>query len=168
VAGSVSAAQKAANGGSELDRAACFAQHVERQLHQRLPHYMVPERFVFMDAFPLSANGKVDRAALLALGTPDAGERKPRQLPTSAVEITLARLWSEMLNIDQHTISVEDHFFRLGGNSLLAMQFISRVSQEFDCKLKLDELYQFSDLKSISIRLEAANADSVDRASGEL
>ncbi|WEF32912.1 non-ribosomal peptide synthetase [Pseudoduganella chitinolytica] len=168
VAGAIGAEQKQASGGSELDRAACFAQHVERQLQQRLPHYMVPERFVFLDALPLSANGKVDRAALLAHDAAATGERKPRQLPTSAVEITLARLWSEMLDIDQHTISVEDHFFRLGGNSLLAMQFISRVNQEFACQLKLDELYQFSDLKSISIRLEAANANSVDRASGEL
>jgi acyl carrier protein len=168
VAGAISTAQKHGSGGSEIDRAAYFAHYVEQQLQARLPHYMVPERFVFMDSFPLSANGKVDRVALLAQGAAQAGEGKPRQLPSTDVEITLARLWSEMLNIEQHAISVDDHFFRLGGNSLLAMQFISRVNQEFDYKLKLDELYQSSALKSISIRLEAANASSVDRLSGEL
>ncbi len=168
VVGAISAAQKHGTGGSEVNRAASFARYVERQLQARLPHYIVPERFVLTDTFPLSANGKVDRAALLAQCAAQSGERQARQLPSSKVEITLAKLWSEMLNIEQQDICVEDHFFRLGGNSLLAMQFISRVNQEFDYKLKLDELYQFSDLKSISIRLEAANAASVERLSGEI
>ncbi|WP_308506855.1 non-ribosomal peptide synthetase [Pseudoduganella ginsengisoli] len=168
VAGPVSTEQKQASGGSSVDRASGFVRYIEQQLQARLPHYMVPERFVLLDQFPLSANGKVDHAALQAHGAAGSASRKPRQLPATPVEVALARLWSEMLGIEQHTISVEDHFFRLGGNSLLAMQFISRVGREFDYTLKLDELYQYSDLKSLSIRLEAANADSVNRFSGEL
>ena len=168
VAGAVSSEQQQSPGSSSIDRAVYIARHVERQLQARLPHYMLPDRFVFLEHFPLSANGKIDRAALLLQGDDTATVDKIRPVPETPVEIALASLWSKLLGIEQHHISVEDHFFRLGGNSLLAMQFISRVNRDFNYSLKLDELYQYSDLKTLSIRLEAANADSFSLISGEI
>jgi arthrofactin-type cyclic lipopeptide synthetase B len=92
-----------------------------------LPDYMVPAVFVHLDALPLSPNGKLDRKALPA---PDQQSLKTREYeaPVGEVEITLARLWAELLNVER--VGRHDHFFELGGHSLLAVSLIGRLRQE--------------------------------------
>jgi len=92
----------------------------------RLPRAMVPDAFVVLDAFPLTASGKIDRAALPA---PDrsalaAGERAA---PVSAEERLLAGIWSEVLGVG--TVGVNDNLFDLGGNSLLVFQITARAAR---------------------------------------
>jgi len=96
-------------------------------LLEHLPDYMVPALFVHLDALPLSPNGKLDRKALPA---PDQGALPVREYeaPVGDVEITLARLWAELLNVER--IGRHDHFFELGGHSLLAVSLIGRLRQE--------------------------------------
>ncbi|VVQ19556.1 Gramicidin S synthase 2 [Pseudomonas fluorescens] len=97
------------------------------QLLEHLPDYMVPAVFVHLDALPLSPNGKLDRKALPA---PDQQALKTREYeaPVGEVEITLARLWAELLNVER--VGRHDHFFELGGHSLLAVSLIGRLRQE--------------------------------------
>ncbi|WP_460410801.1 MULTISPECIES: amino acid adenylation domain-containing protein [unclassified Pseudomonas] len=97
------------------------------QLLENLPDYMVPAVFVHLDALPLSPNGKLDRKALPA---PDRQALKTREYeaPVGDVEITLARLWAELLNVER--VGRHDHFFELGGHSLLAVSLIGRLRQE--------------------------------------
>jgi arthrofactin-type cyclic lipopeptide synthetase B len=92
-----------------------------------LPDYMVPAVFVHLAALPLSPNGKLDRKALPA---PDQQSLKTREYeaPVGEVEITLARLWAELLNVER--VGRHDHFFELGGHSLLAVSLIGRLRQE--------------------------------------
>ncbi|MBK5511627.1 non-ribosomal peptide synthetase [Pseudomonas sp. TH15] len=96
-------------------------------LLEHLPDYMVPAVFVHLDALPLSPNGKLDRKALPA---PDQQSLKTREYeaPVGDVEITLARLWAELLNVER--VGRHDHFFELGGHSLLAVSLIGRLRQE--------------------------------------
>jgi arthrofactin-type cyclic lipopeptide synthetase B len=96
-------------------------------LLENLPDYMVPAVFVHLDALPLSPNGKLDRKALPA---PDQGALPVREYeaPVGEVEITLARLWAELLNVER--VGRHDHFFELGGHSLLAVSLIGRLRQE--------------------------------------
>ena len=96
-------------------------------LLEHLPDYMVPAVFVHLDALPLSPNGKLDRKALPA---PDQQSLKIREYeaPVGEVEITLARLWAELLNVER--VGRHDHFFELGGHSLLAVSLIGRLRQE--------------------------------------
>ena len=96
-------------------------------LLEHLPDYMVPAVFVHLDALPLSPNGKLDRKALPA---PDRQALKTREYeaPVGDVEITLARLWAELLNVER--VGRHDHFFELGGHSLLAVSLIGRLRQE--------------------------------------
>ncbi|MDT3313478.1 amino acid adenylation domain-containing protein [Pseudomonas sp. rhizo66] len=97
------------------------------QLLEHLPDYMVPAVFVHLDRLPLSPNGKLDRKALPA---PDQQSLKTREYeaPVGEVEITLARLWAELLNVER--VGRQDHFFELGGHSLLAVSLIGRLRQE--------------------------------------
>ncbi|MBI6912271.1 phosphopantetheine-binding protein, partial [Pseudomonas palleroniana] len=92
-----------------------------------LPDYMVPQLFVHLDALPLSPNGKLDRKALPA---PDLATLRVRayEAPVGDTEIALARLWGELLNVEQ--VGRHDHFFELGGHSLLAVSLIGRLRQE--------------------------------------
>ncbi|WP_187626250.1 amino acid adenylation domain-containing protein, partial [Pseudomonas congelans] len=99
---------------------------LRRELAASLAEYMVPSAFVVLDAFPLTANGKLDRRAL---PVPDADAYASREFeaPEGEVEVTLARLWCELLNVER--VGRHDHFFELGGHSLLAVSLIERMRQ---------------------------------------
>ncbi|MGX1174669.1 amino acid adenylation domain-containing protein [Pseudomonas sp. R151218B TE3479] len=96
------------------------------QLLGLLADYMVPSAFVLLDALPLTTNGKLDRKALPA---PDsqAYARRSYEAPEGAVETVLARLWAELLGVEQ--VGRHDRFFELGGHSLLAVKLIERMRQ---------------------------------------
>jgi amino acid adenylation domain-containing protein/non-ribosomal peptide synthase protein (TIGR01720 family) len=88
-----------------------------------LPDYMAPSAWVFLDAMPLSPNGKLDRKAL---PEPDAGAAAGEYAPPrTGAEAQLARIWAEVLNLRQ--AGVHDNFFTLGGDSIVALQVVSRA-----------------------------------------
>src|SRR5207302_609693 len=92
----------------------------------KLPEYMVPHAWVFLDALPLSPNGKLDRKALPAPeGRPEleSGYVAPRD----EAEAILAEIWSGVLRIDQ--VGVHDNFFELGGDSILSIQVVARAAE---------------------------------------
>ncbi|MFE2866962.1 amino acid adenylation domain-containing protein [Embleya sp. NPDC059259] len=100
---------------------------LRRELLVRLPEYMVPSRFVWLDRLPLKAHGKVDRALL---PEPDAGagsgaDGGERVAPVGATEEALVGIWTSVL--DLAAVGVTDDFFELGGHSLLAMQVLARL-----------------------------------------
>ena len=93
---------------------------------ERLPEYMVPGAFVLLDALPLTPNDKIDRKALPEPGA-DAVINRPYVAPQGEVETTLARIWSEVLGVEQ--VGRHDNFFELGGHSLLAVSLVARMRQ---------------------------------------
>jgi amino acid adenylation domain-containing protein/non-ribosomal peptide synthase protein (TIGR01720 family) len=92
---------------------------------ERLPDHMVPAVFVPLPALPLTANGKVDRAALAARGwePPEPGARAA--MPRRPAEEVLAAIWMEVLRLER--VSVDDNFFDLGGDSILSIQIVARA-----------------------------------------
>ncbi|WP_199511575.1 non-ribosomal peptide synthetase [Nucisporomicrobium flavum] len=92
----------------------------------RMPAFMVPAHLVVLDAFPLNANGKVDRAALPA--PEDSGHDAGYVAPRTLIEAVLADMFAALLRRDR--VGVEDSFFDLGGNSLQAMQLIAQLRKE--------------------------------------
>ena len=123
-------------------------------LGEKLPDYMMPSRFVFLEAMPLTPNGKVDRRALPA---PDAtrddfaGTYLAPQNPT---EELLVNIWSDVLAVEQ--IGVRDNFFDLGGHSLLATQVMSRLREAFGVEIALRELFEQPTVRELAQRVEEA------------
>lgn len=102
------------------------ARELRAFLKQRLPEFMVPSAFVFLQALPRLPNGKVDRGALPApsLGTVSA---EASVAPSTLAEQVLAEVWAQVLGLER--VSVADNFFDLGGDSLLSIQVIARANQ---------------------------------------
>ena len=131
--------------------AAALREHLE----QRLPHYMVPAAFVLLDALPLTANGKLDRRALPDPGPAHFPRQSAPELPPSDAELRVARIFSEVLGIDD--IGARDDFFALGGHSLLATQVVSRVREAFGVELPLRKLFEEPTVAGIAAHVEAAS-----------
>jgi amino acid adenylation domain-containing protein len=113
---------------------------LRRALGDRLPEYLVPTRFVFMSALPLTANGKLDRLAL-----PDPGRARPAldrafREPSTPLERALAELWAAVLDLDE--VGVDDDFLELGGDSLRAMQIATRVQEIAGVSVPVQALFE--------------------------
>ncbi|WP_330255505.1 amino acid adenylation domain-containing protein [Nocardia sp. NBC_00565] len=106
--------------------------HLRAVAADTLPAYMVPSAFVVLDAIPLNAVGKLDRAAL---PTPEfAAEQTEHRAPSTPTEETLAAIYAELLGLDK--VGADDSFFNLGGDSIIAIQLVSRAKQQgLNCTL---------------------------------
>jgi amino acid adenylation domain-containing protein len=121
--------------------AAVRADELREHVRRAVPMYMVPAAFLVLDTLPLTANGKVDRRALVALADAPAHEPEPAvAAPSGSLEAQLADLWQGLLG--GRPIGVHDDFFELGGDSLTAARMIQQVSDLTGCALPLTTLYE--------------------------
>jgi amino acid adenylation domain-containing protein len=116
------------------------AEELKDLLKQSLPEYMVPAHFVFLDSFPLTQNGKIDRKALPAPSHSNVSAAHEFVAPGTETEKKLAAMWIELLKVER--IGIHDDFFDLGGHSLMAIKALSRIREEFDVDLPLATLLQ--------------------------
>lgn len=119
-------------------------------LMAKLPEYMIPSAFVHLDALPLTTSGKLNRAALPAPREPARAEYRP---PESHIEIHVARILSELMNID--SIGLDDRIVQMGGDSLLATRFLVRIRERFRLELTLRELYQAPTVATLASKVES-------------
>ena len=104
-----------------------------------VPYYMVPNVFRFVDEYPMTANLKVDRKALMSME--DEGEESTSEFtaPRNEIEEMVADIWKSLLNVDK--ISVFDDFLMLGGHSLLANRMVTKINKAFGTTIKLVEVF---------------------------
>ena len=118
---------------------------IRERLGQTLPNYMVPGVIVELDKLPINANGKVDRNAL---PEPDLASQKVYEPPQGEVEETLAKIWSEILDVDR--IGRNDNFFELGGHSLLAIRLVGMMRSRINIDIGIRNIYAFPTLRELS------------------
>jgi amino acid adenylation domain-containing protein/non-ribosomal peptide synthase protein (TIGR01720 family) len=122
-------------------------------LVERLPDYMIPAAFVFLDRLPLTVNGKVDRRALPRL---DRSVFDTQYVPVrTRTEGMLAGIWSEILGVDR--VGVEDNFFELGGDSILSIQVVARAAR-VGLPVTTRLLFQHQTIAELASALERAPA----------
>nr|WP_080410263.1 non-ribosomal peptide synthetase [Burkholderia ubonensis] len=126
------------------------AQTLRRYCRAELPEYMVPSAYVQLDAMPLTPNGKLDRKAL---PPPDMQSFtvKGYEAPQGELENAIARIWAELVGVER--VGRHDHFFELGGNSLLAVQCMSRLRQITKMELALSTLFAQPVLSELARKL---------------
>jgi hypothetical protein len=116
------------------------AKELRSALRESLPDYMIPAVFVPLDALPLHPNSKLNRKALPAPEEAPLESDTPYEAPRSPLEKLLADIWMEVLALDK--VGVRDDFFEVGGQSILATQFIARVQQVLPGTVTLQAIFE--------------------------
>ena len=126
---------------------------VKKELSEVLPDYMLPSKFITIDAFPLTANGKIDKDNL-----PNPVNFRPEgapilRRPKTTLQKSIAKVWSSVLDIA--AIGVDDNFFEMGGNSLLTQKLASILTTDFGINIPITKLYQHPTIAEITAFLDA-------------
>jgi amino acid adenylation domain-containing protein len=139
---------------------------LRESIRRRLPDYMEPAAFVWLESLPLTPNGKVDRGAL-PLPSVEDGLRGEFISPRTPVEEGLAGIIMEVLKLPR--VSVNDDFFQLGAHSLLGAQIVARVRGVFGTQLKLLDVFDAPTVAELSVRIEEALTRQLnDMSEGEV
>ncbi|MEQ1777270.1 MAG: amino acid adenylation domain-containing protein, partial [Nitrosomonas sp.] len=131
---------------------------LRQYLNERLPDYMVPTAFVFLDMIPLTLNGKLDRKAL---PEPDIEAQIASQYvsPRNTTEEILTYIWAQVLRLER--IGIDDNFFALGGDSIRSIQVIG-LAKEQGLVVPMEKLYQCGTIRSLAQALATQNAAVAD------
>jgi thioesterase domain-containing protein/acyl carrier protein len=117
-------------------------------LRHKLPHYMVPADFIFLDALPLTSNGKMDFKALPAPDGIRPNLTESFVAPRTPAEERLAEIWSKLLGLNQ--VGIRDNFFDLGGHSLLAVRLFAEIEKTFGKRPPLASLFQQATIEHLA------------------
>ncbi len=124
------------------------SEETRTNLQSRLPDYMLPSAFVTLKEYPLTANGKVDRGALPVPNYYSEELSEPKQMPASPLEVQIAALWQQAL--DCHDLGIDENFFDIGGNSLIAVRLFVQLEQVTGQKLPLSTLFKAPTIRSLA------------------
>jgi amino acid adenylation domain-containing protein len=128
------------------------SEELKSNLMRQVPSYMVPAAFVLLDQMPLTANGKLDRAALPLPEWKPEEQEEAYVAPTSLLQQQLVKLWEEILGVPQ--IGIRDDFFALGGDSLQAARLFARIEQEYGKQLPLSTLFAGATIEQLAEALQ--------------
>ena len=125
---------------------------LQAHLLGRLPGYMVPSRFVFLERWPLTANGKVDRKALPGAESVRPWVGSDYVAPRTSTEIGVAEIWVEALDLDR--VGVRDNFFEVGGHSLIAARIVAGIRDRFGVDVSLRDVFTEPVLEDLAALVE--------------
>ncbi|SDZ05297.1 amino acid adenylation domain-containing protein, partial [Pseudomonas salomonii] len=129
-------------------------------LREQLPDYMVPAHLIFLDRMPLNPNGKLDRNAL---PKPDVSQSQPAWVaPVTELEQQVAAVWAQILGVER--VGLTDHFFEMGGHSLLAMQVVSRLRHTLGREVPLKLVFEQPRLEGFAGALHALESGLGEQA----
>ena len=128
------------------------AETLRGALRNHLPAFMIPGAFLFLDALPLAASGKVDRKALPAPSFQAVPVAGIRIAPRTAVEERVAVQWKDVMKSTE--VGVSEHFFDCGGSSLLLVQLLSRLNREFSVTISIREAFENPTIAALAAMIE--------------
>jgi len=139
------------------------AESLRGYLRGRLPEYMVPSAFVFIDALPLTPSGKLDRNALPVPDRQSLDRTEAFVAPRTPTEEAVAAVWADVLG--KPIVGAHDNFFDLGGHSLLATQVVARLREIFQIEVPVPSLFEHPTVSALSEEVERRRAaDDVPHA----
>ncbi len=117
-----------------------------KHLNARLPSYMVPSIFKKLAHFPLTVNGKLDTRAL-----PEVTFKSSNHYvaPRNEIEVSVCKIWSDLLNIGNEKLSIRDDFFSLGGDSITSIQLISRLRQQLALIANVKDIFTYKTIETL-------------------
>lgn len=133
-------------------------------LKRRLPDYMIPSSFVILERLPLTANGKVDRAALPKPSRAGTGFGKAFIAPVGELENQLAQIWASVLGIAG--VGRNDSFFELGGHSLSASTAISHIRAALGADVALPFFFQCPNLQTLAVEVQRLRDSAPSKPAG--
>lgn len=128
---------------------------VRQHLGKHLPDFMLPSAYIWLNELPKTTSGKVDRKAL-----PQPNLQRPElstlyKSPSTTIEKNITAIWVSLLQLDK--IGLDDNFFQLGGNSLLALRTVSELKQQYNYVIPITKLYQYPTIAGLSGLLNGTN-----------
>ncbi len=141
--------------GAELSK-----EHFQNALFDHLPHYMIPKVFVYLDAFPLSSNGKIERSKLPVEKYSQGTSRREYVAPETPIQKELATMWEEILNKER--VGLLDDFFEIGGHSLKIMNLFGKIRKKYQVNIELRDLFNNTNLASQAKLIENAEYGSFE------
>lgn len=124
-----------------------------------LPDYMLPAAYVVLDRLPLTASGKLDRLSLPPPSPEHFASRGGSAPPASPLECEIAAVWQDLLNLPG--VGRRDNFFSIGGNSLTAIQVITRLKNRFGVRISVRDFFAEATIEGLALLVEAALIDQV-------
>lgn len=121
-------------------------------LKEKLPAFMLPSYFIFLDELPKSLNGKIDRKALPDPDSNASANEYEYPSAETPLEKMISCIWKELLTLDN--INVEQNFFDMGGHSLMMAQVHYRLKENLNTAVSLTDLFQYPTIRSLSKHLE--------------
>ncbi|WP_184543413.1 polyketide synthase [Mucilaginibacter sp. FT3.2] len=128
---------------------------IRKIMEQQLPDFMLPSAYIWIKELPKTTSGKVDRKAL-----PDTGLERPElavlyKAPSTRIEKSITAVWLNLLQLNK--IGIDDDFFLLGGNSLLALKTVATLKQELNLDVPITKLYQYPTVSRLVNFLSGSN-----------
>ncbi len=134
-------------------------------LRERLPVYMVPTRYIFIEAMPKTINGKIDRRALPPASTAELARESEKRQATSDLERELVSIWSSVLNVPE--VGIDDDFFLLGGSSLLVTRVIAQITSRFKYAIPVRDFFANPTIASLALQLQSADVTTNSTADSD-
>jgi len=125
---------------------------IRHKLEELLPEFMVPTFFMWVNHFPLTTNGKIDKNNLPPPEYVRPDSAPILRKPTTKIEKDIAKVWNELLHIP--IIGLDDNFFELGGTSLLAQRVATKLRQQYNLQIPVTKIYQYPTISGLSNYLD--------------
>ena len=119
---------------------------IQNYLSNKLPEYMVPSVLVHIEKLPLTINGKLDRKAL---PDPEFTSQEHYVAPRNELESKVCQIWAEVLGLAEGKVGIQDDFFRLGGDSIISIQLVSKLRQRLGLTISVKDIFNYRNIERL-------------------